>query len=182
MAAQILEITSQTNLLSLNASIEASRAGGAGSGFAVVAGEIGSLAESSSRTVNEIRLICADANRSIESVKDCFTDIVAFMEGDVSGKFQEFADMAKEYGEAVKDIQTAIDEIDHNSSQFNTCVASIQEQIEKVGYVSNDNAKGVEDIISKNNQTTMTADAIITIAGENQSSADAIQKIIDHFK
>ena len=90
--------------------------------------------------------------------------------------------MAKEYGEAVKDIQTAIDEIDHNSSQFNTCVASIQEQIEKVGYVSNDNAKGVEDIISKNNQTTMTADAIITIAGENQSSADAIQKIIDHFK
>lgn len=182
MAAQILDITSQTNLLSLNASIEAARAGEAGSGFVVVAEEIGSLAESSSRTVNEIQVICKDANKSIESVKDCFSDIIAFMEGDVSGKFQEFADMAEEYGNAVKDIQTAIDDIDQTSSQFNDCVASIQEQVEKVSFVSSDNAKGVEDIISKNNQTTTTADAIITIAGENQSNADAIQRIIDNFK
>lgn len=182
MAAQILDITSQTNLLSLNASIEAARAGEAGSGFVVVAEEIGSLAESSSRTVNEIQVICKDANKSIESVKDCFSDIIAFMEGDVSGKFQEFADMAEEYGNAVKDIQTAIDDIDQTSSQFNDCVASIQEQVEKVSFVSSDNAKGVEDIISKNNQTTTTVDAIITIAGENQSNADAIQRIIDNFK
>ena len=44
-----------------------------------------------------------------------------------------------------------------------------------------DNAAGVEDIIIKNNTTTSTADAIITIANENQSNAEAIKSIIDRF-
>ena len=58
MASQILDITSQTNLLSLNASIEAARVGDAGKGFAVVAGEIGNLASNSSKTATDIQAIC----------------------------------------------------------------------------------------------------------------------------
>lgn len=181
MAAQILDITSQTNLLSLNASIEAARAGEAGRGFAVVAGEIGNLAEGSSRTVNAIQAICKEANDSIVSVKECFEDIIAFMEGDVSDKFNEFADMAKEYSEAVSDIKKAIDDIDNTSSQFLDCVSSIREQVEKVNFASDDNAKGVEDIIQKNVRTTSTADAIIGIVELNQTNADAIKEIIDKF-
>ncbi len=181
MATQILDITSQTNLLSLNASIEAARAGEAGRGFAVVAGEIGSLADSSSKTVNQIQSICEEANKSIASVRECFEDIITFMEGDVSGQFKEFAEMAREYGDAVKDIQEAIGSIDESSSMFAESVTSIKEQVEVVNSASSDNAAGVEDIIIKNNTTTSTADAIITIANENQNNAEAIKDIIAKF-
>lgn len=181
MATQILDITSQTNLLSLNASIEAARAGETGRGFAVVAGEIGSLADSSSKTVTEIQSICEEANKSIASVRECFEDIITFMEGDVSGQFKEFADMSKEYGEAVKGIQEAISSINESSSRFSKSVVSIKEQIEVVNSAANDNAAGVEDIIVKNNTTTSTADAIITIASENQNTAESIKNIIDKF-
>jgi methyl-accepting chemotaxis protein len=181
MATQILDITSQTNLLSLNASIEAARAGEAGRGFAVVAGEIGSLADSSSKTATEIQNICEEANKSIQSVRDCFEDIIKFMEGDVSDKFKEFADIAKEYGEAVKDIRDAIESIDESSAMFIGSVSSIREQIDIVNSASSDNEAGVDDIIEKNNTTTATADSIISIAHENQSNANDIKNIIDRF-
>lgn len=182
MATQILDITSQTNLLSLNASIEAARAGDAGRGFAVVAGEIGSLADSSSKTVNEIQTICEEANKSIASVRECFEDIIAFMEGDVSDKFREFADMAAQYEAVVNDIREVIHGIHSKTSVFSDSAANIREQINNVRMASNDNEQGVDDIIVKNDLTTQTAESIIKIADLNQTNVEAIKEILEMFK
>ena len=182
MATQILDITSQTNLLSLNASIEAARAGEAGKGFAVVAGEIGSLAENSSETVNQIQALCKDANKSIESVKECFEDIIAFMETDVSGKFKQFATMASEYEVVVNDIREVIQSIHNKTSVFSESASNIRDQINNVKMASSDNEQGVDDIIVKNDLTTQTADSIIKIADQNQLNVEAIKDIVDMFK
>ena len=182
MASQILDITSQTNLLSLNASIEAARAGEAGRGFAVVAGEIGSLAENSSETVNQIQELCVDANKSIESIKMCFEDIIAFMETDVSGKFQEFADMSGQYEAVVNDIREVIHGIHNKTSAFSESATNIRSQINNVRMASNDNEQGVDGIIVKNDMTTQTAESIIKIADLNQSNVEAIKEILDMFK
>ena len=104
MAKQILDIANQTNLLSLNASIEAARAGENGRGFAVVAQEIGTLASNSSATAKEIQDICKDINDNIQNVQGCIDDIMGFMEGDVSDKFKEFANIANEYSTSVAEM------------------------------------------------------------------------------
>lgn len=182
MANQILEITAQTNLLSLNASIEAARAGESGRGFAVVAGEIGNLANSSSRTASEIQHLVEESNRSIDMVRECFNDIIQFMEEDVTGKFENFANMANGYGASVETIQSAIHEIDDKTISFVKSVANIKEQIGNVSMASNDNAAGVDEIINKNERTTTTADDINKIAQENRTNASAIKEIADRFK
>lgn len=61
----IAEITEQTSLLSLNASIESARAGEAGKGFAVVAAEIGKLAEESKNSTEEIKSIIENIQKKI---------------------------------------------------------------------------------------------------------------------
>lgn len=64
---KILEISSQTELLSLNANIEAARAGEAGKGFAVVAGEIGKLSQDTTQSAQEIQVI---SNMVMDMVRD----------------------------------------------------------------------------------------------------------------
>ena len=125
MAKQILDIANQTNLLSLNASIEAARAGENGRGFAVVAQEIGNLASNSSATAKEIQDICKDINESIQNVQGCVDDIMGFMEGDVSEKFKEFANIANEYSTSVVEIRDAIGEIEDTSNGVVNSVMSI---------------------------------------------------------
>ncbi|MCR4647839.1 MAG: methyl-accepting chemotaxis protein [Lachnospiraceae bacterium] len=182
MASKILDITRQTNLLSLNASIEAARAGEAGRGFAVVADEIGTLADDSSTTATQIQNICVISNKSIESVKDCFKDIIDFMEKDVTEQFEEFSAMASGYGSDVQNIQEKIDSIEGMSREFSASMKKIREQVDYVSSASNDNERGVGDIIHKNEMTTDIADKIMKVATENSESAHEINDIIEKFK
>ncbi len=181
MANQILDITDQTNLLSLNASIEAARAGELGKGFAVVAGEIGKLADGSAKTVADIQAICTDANASIEQVKKCFEEIIRFLEGDVSGKFADFSVIAQNYEAAVGEIETAIGNIGTTTRKFVESVDSISGHVNIVSEASSNNEIGVENIVEKNNLTTRTADDITRAAETNKSEAGQIQQIVERF-
>ena len=181
MATQILDITSQTNLLSLNASIEAARAGESGRGFAVVADEIGKLAKDSSETVSQIQGICEAANKSIEKVRDCFSDIMGFLETDMAQKFASFADISKEYEKVVAQIKDSIDTIEETTSEFVESVSNIMEQVDTISAASTDNAQGVDELIHKNDETVSHVDQVVTSARENKENAEKLSEIINRF-
>ncbi len=181
LANSILNITSQTNLLSLNASIEAARAGEAGRGFAVVATEIGKLAQESSATVTSIQEVCNHTNENIGAVNACFDSITAFLENNVVSQFDEFVAVSRANSEAVTELQKNIEEIRTITETIAKDFAVIYDQMAEVRTSSDRNESGVDDIIVKNSQTNDVAAGLSKVAASNTDNAKKLADIVDKF-
>lgn len=181
MVAQIIDISDQTNLLSLNASIEAARAGEAGRGFAVVAEEIGNLASNSSEAAAQIQNICAETNSYIERIQSCFQNMVTFMTDDVEKRLQSLSSYANESNVSVESVQGIMLEIQEASSIFAESITKLRGQLDTVQISSNENELGVQGIVEKNEQTSETAEVLVDVVKENKHNAESIQTIVSRF-
>jgi len=181
MATKILDITRQTNLLSLNASIEAARAGEAGKGFAVVADEIGNLAHDSSRTATEIQSICNETKQNVSKVQKCFDDIIYFMENNILTQFEDFVSATNEYNIFTTQIQEIIVDISKGSNAFVQSVHDIQTRIDAVQNNPMNGDISTVAILEKVEQTKQTTRNLSDIVYANEKNAISIREIVNRF-
>ncbi|MCR5715624.1 MAG: hypothetical protein K6G23_02090 [Lachnospiraceae bacterium] len=181
LADAIMDITSQTNLLSLNASIEAARAGESGRGFAVVAGEIGQLANQSRDTAMNIQSIVDESNRSVANVRDQVIHLMDYVKTELIGSFTLFEDQSKQYDESISEIRDAVRAIGDAVNELSHSVDGIAKEINEINNASSDNNSGVDEIVNKNEETSNVTKDIEHLAVTSRESADSLVNVVNQF-
>lgn len=169
----IEDIASQTNLLALNAAIEAARAGEAGKGFAVVADEVRKLAERASSATKEIGAL-------IKSIQKVVAESVSAMANEVK-EVEKGVLIANEAGATLDDILKATEEVNRQAEESAVAAklmtASANELVTAVDSVSavvEENTASTEQMSAGSSEVSQAIENIASIAQENSASIEEV--------
>ena len=182
LAKAIQNIASQTNLLSLNASIEAARAGAEGKGFSIVAGEIASLATQSTQTGANIAAIVNDVNSSVETLRECLVDALDFLEHKVMNDYNEFMQSSDEYSGTTRSIEEFMNQANEEVMELKRFIDEIAGAVSEVNHNIGDCTMGISDIARRTTDVVgLTAEAFDkTLSGK--VSARQLSDITSRFR
>ena len=178
--AIISNIADETNLLSLNASIEAARAGDAGRGFSVVATQIQQLADQSATSAKQIEEIVekliSDSNKAVKTM------------GSVKEVIEKQSENVKRTKDAFVDVSTgieasldAVSEISDKMTQMDTARRNVVDTVSSLSAIAEENAASTEECSASVSSITAIAGSIEDASKELHEIADGLNADIGKF-
>ncbi len=181
LSKEILAISSTTNLIALNASIEASRAGEAGKGFAVVATEIRDLADSCTSTATRIQEVNQVVTNAVANLSQNAQELIDYLNETILKEFQNFVGAGRQYMEDACRIEQNMDEFHNQSRHLQSAMTQIAASMEKITAAIDEGAGGISGAAGS---TRSLAGNIADITGRmdiNKEIVEELQKQTEVF-
>ena len=181
LTGTIMEISSQTGLLALNASIEAARAGEAGRGFAVVATEIGSLADQTSKAIKDIGTIVEAVNTAVSNMAECLEETTGFLENTVLTEYKEFEQVSEQYQEDADTFKTSMNDVSDAMAGLANSIDAIAQALSGINSTVGESSIGVSDIAEKTSDMVEKTGTTHDMVEECYTYVEKLREIVSQF-
>lgn len=182
LTTEIRTISSKTNLLALNANIEAARAGDAGRGFAVVATEIGTLAMQTLNTVDGITEIVAEVNGAVGAMTGCIETMMEFMDQTVVTDYTSFREVGAKYEADAGQYMELMQKVYQEVKALDEKIEEIADTIGNVNETISQSAEGVSMIAEKSGEAVSKMLEGAESLNDSKESVDKMKELMEQFK
>lgn len=177
----ILQVTEQTNLLSLNAAIESARAGEAGKGFAVVANQIRTLAENSKEAATEIQRVTENITTMVGKLTDSSEQLVAFITNQVVNDYEMMQQAGATYEDDTKAIRDIIERFKKEFNKVLVGMESVEGKILEVEKDSEIEVSNNDEVFKYLSDTMNVSHDVLCKAQEMEVLMNELSKEIGKF-
>ncbi len=176
LTSEILAIAQQTQLIALNASMEAAHAGAAGKGFAVVAREVRDLSYSSQETANRIQEVNSVVTAAVYNLSENAQYLVDYMNQSVLKEFQAFVQSGTQYKEDAAYIRRAMDEFHERTEHLKYSMSGIADSIGTITKAIDEGANGIAGVAGNTRNLANAMEDITQRMGVNQEVVAQMEK------
>lgn len=179
---EIMRISKKTNLLALNASIEANRSDSNGKGFSVIAQEVRQLSGDTSKNTKLITEVMSKVNSSVEELLSNVRELMNYLNTDIRSDYNKFENIISEYENNANYIKDLIMGFSHMSEEISTATKDVTERMGDISTLSMNNKMRADNILEQMEVVVEESGLLLSETDKLNNNSRVLKSTINKFR